>query len=502
MKSIINFGIRQYAALNLKRWDETVNHPERFQQAIFEDLLHLAKDTEFGKEHGFDQIKSYEEYCKAVPLRTYEDFLPYVDKILEGNDNVLFPGRPKYFAKSSGTTSNIKFLPVYDTFSKTYSRGGMNILFSYMRETKNYDIVMGTNLLIQGSPLLDDINGFKLGRMSGISHYLMPQLIKRKQLPSYETNIIADWEDKVNQIVEESIGSDLRIIGGLPPWISMYFDRLSDKTQKTLISDIFPNLQLYIHGGVNIEPYRQLLNDKIGKQIHTLDTYTASEGFFGFQESLGSTDMTLCTDSGIFYEFVALDEYRKNSVNPKRLKLTEVEANIDYVIILNTMSGLWGYVLGDTIRFTTCGPYRFIISGRVSQFTSLFSEHVIESEVRTALEAAIEEFGFSVRAFTVAPRLLSQSSQSHHEWWIEFDKTPLDIEAIQDLIDAKMCAQNHCYSDSIKGKVISPLKIIQVKPKGFERCFLEDGKIDGQNKIPVLANDRVLVERLEDFCLE
>jgi len=418
---------------------------------------------------------------------------------LDGNDNVLFPGKPKYFAKSSGTTSAIKLLPIYDSYSRNYTKAGMDLLFSYMRETKNYDIVRGNNLLLQGSPLLEERNGFKIGRMSGISYYLMPQLIKRKQLPSYKTNIIGDWEEKVNQIVKESVGSDLRLLGGIPPWVLMYFDRLSEHTQKKFISDVFPNLQLYIHGGVNVEPYRRFINEKIGKQIHTLDTYTASEGFLGFQESLEEKDMTLCTDSGIFYEFVALDEYRQNKVNPKRLLLTEVEAGKDYVVILNTMSGLWGYVIGDTIRFTNCRPYKFIISGRVSQYTSLFGEHIIASEVRTALEAAIDTFGCTVRAFTVAPCLLADSSQSHHEWWIEFDQPPTNLKEIERLIDEKMCAQNPYYADLIKGKVISPMKIVQVKPKGFEQCFLEDGKIDGQNKIPVLANNRDLVDRLAEF---
>lgn len=498
MKKLIKFGIQQYASYQLKKWDASVQRPKEFQEQIFKHLLSAGRNTQFGKDHHFENIQSYEDFCAAVPLLTYEDYGAYIAQIKAGVKDVLYPGRPKYFSVSSGTTSSVKYIPVTEAFTKTYAQSGLHLLCSYMRETGNYDIVRGRNMFLQGSPALEENNGILAGRMSGIAYHIMPSMIKQNRLPSYETNIISDWEEKIKQISIDTAAEDLQILGGIPPWIMMYFDYLSARTKKKLIKDIFPNLQLYIHGGVNFEPYRQIIREKIGRPIHTLDTYTASEGFLGFQESLDNPAMTLCSDNGIFYEFVPIDDYRNNS-SPKRFRLWEIQQDVDYVVVLNTISGMWGYVIGDIIRFSNTAPYQFSITGRVSQFTSLFGEHLIESEVRTVLKYASEKFNFNTRAFTVAPNLLLQTNESHHEWWIDFDETPENLNEIAAIMDRKLCSMNHLYADLIEGKVIAPLQIIPVQSRGFEKCFLMDGKIDGQNKISVLANNRNIVEALANF---
>ncbi|MFK7810273.1 MAG: GH3 auxin-responsive promoter family protein [Saprospiraceae bacterium] len=498
MKSLIKFGLKKYASFHLKKWDDSVLYPEKYQAEVFNQLIREAANTQFGKEHNFDAIESYEDFCESVPLRSYEELAPYITRIKEGEEDVLYPGKPKYFSVSSGTTSSVKYIPVTDAFVKTYTKSGLHLLFSYFRQTDNYDMIFGKNMMLQGSPELEDINGVLAGRMSGVSYHIMPQVLKGNRLPSYETNTIADWDEKIRTIAEETSTKNLQILGGIPPWIMMYFDYLSAHTKEKLIKDVFPNLKLYIHGGVNFAPYRQLIFDKIGKEIDTLDTYTASEGFLGFQENLGHPEMTLCSNNGIFYEFVEVEDYRKNKY-PKRLRLSEVQKDTDYLIILNTISGMWGYIIGDLIRFSDTRPYQFSITGRLSQYTSLFGEHLIESEVRIVLKAASEQFNFKTRAFTVAPNLLLETQHSHHEWWIDFVETPSNLAEIAKMMDEKLGRLNHLYADLINGKVISSLKIIPIQSKGFEKCFMENGKIDGQNKISVLSNNRELVSQLEKY---
>lgn len=500
MKNIINFGLKKYIAHTLRQWDESIQNPIPHQLNTFLDLIQKAASTQFGKQHSFKDIHTYQEFCEAVPLRTYEDFSEYMEQVKAGEKDILFPGKPEYFAKTSGTTSQVKLIPLTKDYVKNFSTSGLNVLFNYIRATQNYDIVYGRNMLLQGSPELEELNGIKTGRMSGISYHILPQLLKKNRLPSYANNTIPDWEEKIKAIVKQTAQEDLRILGGIPPWIMMYFDYLSEETKEQYIKNIFPNLQLYIHGGVNFNPYRNLLVEKIGRSIDTLDTYTASEGFLGFQTDLNDPTMTLCTNSGIFYEFVELDQYRKNK-HPKRIPLEEVELNTNYVIVLNTHSGLYGYVIGDTIQFTQQAPYKFVITGRVTQYISMFGEHLIAIEAEKALEYASQKFKFKTQGFTVAPNLKANTSTSQHEWWIAFEKVPEQLEQIAFEIDQQICKQNHLYADLIEGKVISRLKIIPIQQKGFETCLLNEGKIDGQNKIPTLSNHRDFVDLLAPYRL-
>ena len=501
MNALIRFGIEQLVKYQLKEWDKSVVNPGLYQEQIFKRLITQSRKTLFGRDHKLDSTNTYSEFCNAVPLRTYEDYLNYINKIKLGEPNVLYPGVPKYFAKSSGTTSSVKLIPVTDNFTKTYSKAGFYMLCSYMRETNNYDLLFGVNLFIQGTPLLEEVNGIKTGVMSGISHYVMPKIIKRKQLPTFETNILLDWEEKINNTVIESLKADLHIIGGIPPWVLMYIDALIDNTQKRCIKEVFPNLILYVAGGVNLEAYRNIIYQKLGSHIHILDTYTASEGFFGFQESINNPAMTICSNNEIFYEFVKYDDYIEKKSIAKRVKLVDIQINTEYVLVVNSLSGLYGYVVGDTIRFIQRHPFKFLVTGRIAQFTSLFGEHIIASEVHNAINLVINKFNLTIRAFTIAPKLVSQIGQSHLECWIEFNQTPVDLVQIAADINLKLCQQNWAYKNFIEGKVIDTIKIISVQPKVFERCFLKEKIINGQNKISVLSNNRELVNRLESYRL-
>jgi hypothetical protein len=337
--------------------------------------------------------------------------------------------------------------------------------------------------------------------MSGISYHLVPKVLKPTQKPSYETNIIADWEEKVRRIAEETGKMDLSIVAGIPPWVMMYFDELLSQKKKKTIAEVFPNLKLYIHGGVNFEPYRQLVYEKIGKKIDTLDTYTASEGFMGFQETVDELGMTLCPNNGIFYEFVPIEEVKKTNSHdlPTRLRLADIELNRDYALVLNSMSGLWSYLIGDTVRFVDKKPYRFVITGRVAEFTSLFGEHIIEAEVRAAIQEAIQQLDIRVKYFTVAPFLSPQHGCSHHQWWIEFQKPPKNMADLEQLLNQSLCRQNPYYKDLIDGKILEPARVIAVREAGFNQCLYESGKIDGQNKVPLLSNNRRLADALEHF---
>jgi hypothetical protein len=471
--------------------------PLNCQEQLLRRLLAQARGTEYGREHGFSKIKNHHDLCRQVPLRDYDAYIPYMERIQAGVPDVLAPGKPRYFAKSSGTVANVKYLPVTAAAADTFAQSGIQMLCAYARHTGDYRTLLRTRLFVQGSPELDAQNGILVGRMSGISYHLVPKLLRPFQKPSFETNTVKDWGQKVARIARETSQSDLRILAGIPPWVMMYFDELMELEGKSCVADIFPNLGLYIHGGVNFEPYRELIRNKVGRDIHTLDTYTASEGFFGFQEMDGDGAMTLHCDNGVYYEFTPAEEAYRD--NPTRLTLADVEVGKDYALILNTLSGLWGYIIGDKIRFVDKNPYRFVVTGRVQEFTSLFGEHVIEQEVRNAMREATERFDLRIKYYTVAPRLHAEQGRSHHEWWIEFAEMPEIITPVAETIDRSLCRQNPYYKDLIEGNILASARIVPVLPNGFEQSLMASGKMDGQNKVSLLANNRKFADCLAPY---
>lgn len=465
------------------------------QDQQFQHLIQTGAQTAFGKDHRFDQINSQEQFRQAVGLQDYESLKPYIDRVVEGEQDVLWPGQPLYFCKTSGTTSGTKFIPITRESMPNHIKSARNALLSYIAETGNASFVDGKMIFLQGSPVMNKLkSGIDYGRLSGIVAHHVPGYLQRNRLPSMATNSIDDWEDKLDAIVSETLPEDMRLISGIPSWVQMYYERLLERTGKKTIMEIFPNFSLFVYGGVNFAPYRSHFDELIGKRIDSVETYPASEGFIAYQDSQNEEGLLLTFDDGIWYEFIAADEYFNE--NPKRISLSEVEIGVNYALILNTNAGLWGYSIGDTVKFVSLDPPRLVVTGRIKHFTSAFGEHVIAEEVERALSEACEAHPCSVREFHVAPQVRPVEGLPYHEWFIEFDAHPADQAAFAQKIDASMRRQNIYYDDLIKGNILRPLVIRALEKGRFEQMMKQRGKLGGQNKVPRLANDRDVAELL------
>jgi hypothetical protein len=467
------------------------------KENILKSLLKTGSKTVFGREHHLETVKTYEEFKSAIPVRDYEQFKTYIDQIKQGKHNVLWPGQPIYFAKTSGTTSGIKYIPISKDSISNHINSARNALLCYMAETGNSSFANGKMIFLSGSPELERIANIPTGRLSGIVNHHIPHYLRTNQLPSYETNCIEEWETKLDKIVEETINQDMNLISGIPPWMQMYFDRLNAVSRKP-IKDLFPNFSVLVHGGVNFEPYKDRLFDSIGKSIDTIETYPASEGFFAFQDSRKEEGLMLNTNSGIFFEFIPADEIFND--NPTRISLKDVKSGINYALIINNNAGLWGYNIGDTVRFVSTDPYRIVVTGRIKHFISAFGEHVIGEEVEYSLMKAAKEEGIQINEFTVAPFIKGQGDGiSFHEWFVEFENRPADMHAFASKVDSNLRAKNIYYDDLIAGNILQPLQIHPVKKNGFIDYMKSIGKLGGQNKVPRLSNDRSFAEPLEKY---
>jgi hypothetical protein len=466
------------------------------QQLIFQQLIKVGSLTDFGKDHLFHEIKTHDDFVKQVPIRDYEQFKPYIEKIKSGKHNVLWKGQPIYFAKTSGTTSGVKYIPITKESIPNHINTARNALLCYMAETGNTKFADGKLIFLSGSPELERIAEIPTGRLSGIVNHHIPKYLRANQLPSFETNCIEDWEQKLDKIVEETINQNMTLISGIPPWMQMYFDRLIEKSGKK-IGELFPDFSVMVQGGVNYEPYKAKLTESIGRSIDTIELFPASEGFFAFQDSQTESGMLLNTNSGIFFEFIPVEEIGKE--NPVRLTLGEVELNVNYALIINSNAGLWGYSIGDTIKFVSLNPYRIIVSGRIKHFISAFGEHVIAEEVESAILKVAAEMNVNLIEFTVAPFVSSNEGKSYHEWFIEFEKAPIDIDLFTQKIDDNLRLKNVYYDDLIKGNILQRLKITSVRKNGFVDYMKSIGKLGGQNKVPRLSNDRNIADAMQPF---
>jgi hypothetical protein len=463
------------------------------QDSILKDLLKVGKSTEFGREHGLDKVNSYEEFKKAVPIRDYESFKPYIQKIKEGKHNILWKGMPIYFAKTSGTTSGVKYIPISKESIPNHINTARNALLCYMAETGNSSFADGKLIFLSGSPELERIGGVPTGRLSGIVNHHIPSYLRSNQLPSYETNCIEDWETKLDKIVEETMNQNMTLISGIPPWVQMYFDRLTERSGKK-IKELFPNFSVLVHGGVNFEPYKARLFESIGREIDTIETFPASEGFFAFQDSQKEEGLLLNTNSGIFFEFVPASEIFNE--NPARLSLHDVKIGENYALIINNNAGLWGYNIGDTVKFLSTNPYRLIVTGRTKHFISAFGEHVIGEEVEQSLLKAAKEENVHITEFTVAPMIQQGEGKSFHEWFVEFENEPSNLELFALKVDHNLREKNIYYDDLITGNILQPLQIRIVRKNGFIDFMKSIGKLGGQNKVPRLSNDRKIADEL------
>ncbi|UPT72034.1 MAG: GH3 auxin-responsive promoter family protein [Flavobacterium sp. JAD_PAG50586_2] len=474
-----------------QRW---VGNPIETQQKVFRNLLASANKTQFGKDHNFIEIKSFDDFAKQVPIRDYEELRPYVDRVVKGEADILWKGKPIYFAKTSGTTSGAKYIPLTKESMPFHIEAARNAILGYIHETGKTDFVDGKMIFLQGSPVLEEKNGIKLGRLSGIVAHFVPKYLQKNRMPSWETNCIEDWETKVDAIVEETFNENMTVISGIPSWVQMYFEKLEQKGNKP-VGDIFKNFNLFIYGGVNYEPYRAKFENLIGRKVDSIELFPASEGFFAYQDSQAEKGMLLLLNSGIFYEFVKSDEFFTE--NPRRYTIGEVELNTNYVLIISTNAGLWAYNIGDTVQFTSLKPYRVIVSGRIKHYISAFGEHVIGKEVEHALKEAMENTNIRVNEFTVAPQIAPDSGLPYHEWFIEFENEAENLEEFALKIDNAMRKQNVYYDDLIVGKVLKTLVISKVSKNGFQEYMKSIGKLGGQNKIPRLSNDRKIADLLQ-----
>lgn len=467
------------------------------QDAILKTLIREGRKTIYGKEVGLEKIGKYDEFKQAVPLRDYEQLRPYIDMIKEGRHNVLWKGKPIYFAKTSGTTSGTKYIPISKDSIDNHINTARNALLCYMAETGNHAFADGKMIFLSGSPELERVADIPTGRLSGIVNHHVPRYLRTNQLPSYETNCIEDWETKLNKIVDETIQKDMTLISGIPPWMQMYFDELMKRTNKK-VGDIFPNFSVMVQGGVNFEPYRAKLLESIGRHVDTIELFPASEGFFAFQDSQKAEGLLLNTNSGIFFEFVPAGEIHNE--NPTRLSLHDVKLGENYALIINSNAGLWGYNLGDTVKFVSLNPYRLVVTGRTKHFISAFGEHVIGEEVEYSLLKAATEENIRITEFTVAPYVNEGEGKSYHEWFVEFENKPTDMKAFAAKLEENLRTKNVYYDDLIRGNILRPLKITPVKKNGFIDYMKSIGKLGGQNKVPRLSNDRKIAEGLSRWA--
>ncbi|GGC81494.1 hypothetical protein GCM10011508_06010 [Flavobacterium lutivivi] len=489
--SIKSFAAKIFAKVVHNKTQAWANNPVETQQKVFQDLINQAKDTVFGKDHHFEKIKTFQDFAHQVPIRDYEELRPYIDRVVKGEESILWQGKPIYFAKTSGTTSGAKYIPLTKESMPYHIEAARNAILSYIHETGKADFVDGKMIFLQGSPILEEKNGIKLGRLSGIVAHFVPKYLQKNRMPSWETNCIEDWETKVDAIVEETINENMSVISGIPSWVQMYFEKLQEKGGKP-VGEIFKNFNLFIYGGVNYEPYRAKFEKLIGRKVDSIELFPASEGFFAYQDSQKEKGMLLLLNSGIFYEFIKSDEFFTE--NPRRYTIGEVELGINYVLLLSTNAGLWAYNIGDTVQFTSLKPYRVIVSGRIKHYISAFGEHVIGKEVESALKEAMENTTISVNEFTVAPQINPQSGLPYHEWFIEFENEPENLEEFALKIDNAMRKQNVYYDDLIVGNVLRTLIITKVSKNGFQDYMRSIGKLGGQNKLPRLSNDRKIAD--------
>ena len=489
--SIKSFAAKIFAKSIHQKVQSWASKPVETQEKVFHDLITQAKNTQFGKDHDFANIKTFQDFAAKVPIRDYEQLRPYVDQVVKGEADILWKGKPIYFAKTSGTTSGAKYIPLTKESMPFHIEAARNAILSYIHETGKADFVNGKMIFLQGSPILEEKNGIKLGRLSGIVAHFVPKYLQKNRMPSWETNCIEDWETKVDAIVEETFNENMTVISGIPSWVQMYFEKLQQKGNKP-VGEIFKNFNLFIYGGVNYEPYRAKFENLIGRKVDSIELFPASEGFFAYQDSQKEKGMLLLLNSGIFYEFVKAEEFFTE--NLRRYTIGEVELGVNYVLLLSTNAGLWAYNIGDTVQFTSLNPYRVIVSGRIKHYISAFGEHVIGKEVESALKEAMEDTDVRVNEFTVAPQITPNQGLPYHEWFIEFENEPENLEDFALKIDQAMRKQNTYYDDLIVGNVLRTVVITKVAKNGFQEYMKSIGKLGGQNKLPRLANDRKIAD--------
>ncbi len=491
IRSVLAKPYAKYIHDKSQKWQQ---RPELTQQLWLHHLLKKARNTAFGKDFNFADIENAQDFAQAVPIQDYEGLKPYVDQVVAGGSDILWPGKPLYLAKTSGTTSGVKYIPISKESIPFHINSAKNALLEYVNETGNANFLDQKLIFLSGSPAMTLKNGVHVGRLSGIVNHHVPGYLRTNQLPSYNTNCIEDWETKLDAIIEETLYQNMSLISGIPPWVQMYFDKIQAKTGKQ-IKDVFPDFSVFVYGGVNFEPYKAKLFESIGKKINSIETYPASEGFIAYQNSQNDQGLLLLLNAGIFYEFVPADEYFNEK--PTRLTIGEVKIGVNYALIMNTNAGLWGYSIGDTVRFVSLQPYKILVTGRIKHFISAFGEHVIGEEVEKAMKNTLERHPEAeIAEFSVAPQVTPTEGLPYHEWLVEFSRMPTNMAQFSIDLDQKMRNLNVYYNDLITGNILRPLVVNALPKDAFINYMKKQGKLGGQNKVPRLANDRKIADNI------
>lgn len=491
IRSVLSRPLAAYIVQQQKQWSLA---PEKTQDRVFQQLIAGAKNTQFGQDHAFAQIDNYEQFKRLVPVRDYEGLKPYVEQILAGKSDVLWRGKPAYLAKTSGTTSGVKYIPITADSVPNHINSARDALLNYVHESGSGQFLDGKLIFLSGSPAMTQKAGIHTGRLSGIANHHVPSYLRTNQLPSYGTNCIEDWETKLARIVDETADQDMSLISGIPPWVQMYFDWLIERTGRP-VGELFPNFSVMVYGGVNFAPYRRKLFESIGRPVASIETYPASEGFIAYQDSQSEEGLLLLLNSGIFFEFIPADAYFDE--NPTRLSIYDVQLGVNYALILNSNAGLWGYSIGDTVKFVSKDPYRVVVTGRIKHFISAFGEHVIGEEVEKAMRLTTEQFPeVEVIEYTVAPQVEPDEGLPRHEWYVAFARPPQDAAAFERTLDEQLVKLNTYYEDLITGNILRPLQVIALPADAFRDYMKSQGKLGGQNKVPRLSNDRKIADVL------
>ncbi|MGB8195158.1 MAG: GH3 auxin-responsive promoter family protein [Chitinophagaceae bacterium] len=498
---LLGSAISTLARMRLWRIESWIKHPEQSQREVLQDLVTSAQYTEFGRKYNFSSLFTIKAFKQAVPIHEYDDLKPYIQRIMDGEQNLLWNTPIYWFAKSSGTTSDkSKFIPVSDeSLHDGHYQAAKDVLTLYYNVYPDSDLLTGKGLVIGGSHTIHQVNDeTHYGDLSAVLLQNTPFWSQWIRTPELSIALMDEWETKIEKLAETTIPENVTSISGVPTWTLVLIKRILEITGKSTLGEVWPNLELYMHGGVSFTPYREQFRKLIGKQVNYLEMYNASEGFFAAQDNPKEDGMLLFTDHGIFFEFMPLEEYGKD--DPQTIGLNEVELGKNYAPIISTNGGLWRYMLGDTIQFTNLSPYRLKVSGRVKHYINAFGEEVIVDNTDKAIAIASERTGAIVNDYTAAPVYFSDESNGAHEWLIEFEKEPENFEEFVQELDAALKSINSDYEAKRYKDIALRMPIVQKLQKGIFNAWLKSkGKLGGQHKVPRLSNERGYIEDIIGF---
>ena len=491
--------IGKYFASRAKAVEKYDTQAEEIQQKVMQKLVRTAAQTEWGTQHHFDQIHSYEDFARAMQVNTYEELKGYIDRMRHGEKDILWPGQVRWYAKSSGTTNDkSKFIPVSKQGLKdTHYMGGTDAVALYLRSNPKSRLFSGRALILGGSHASNyNVANSLVGDLSAILIENINPLVNLVRVPKKQTALISDFEIKRDRIARETMNKNVTNISGVPSWMLSVINRILEISGKKYLDEIWPNLEVFFHGGVAFTPYREQYKQIIrSSHMHYMETYNASEGFFGLQSDLSDPAMELMLDYGVFYEFIPMDEFEKE--NPTVVPLTGVEVGKNYAMVISTSCGLWRYMIGDTIRFTQKNPYKFIISGRTKHFINAFGEELIVDNAEKGLAKACQETGAQVSEYTAAPIFMDANAKCRHQWLIEFSVRPDSMEHFAKVLDTTLQEINSDYeAKRYKDITLQPLELIEARPNLFNDWLKAKGKLGGQHKVPRLSNSRQHIEEL------